>query len=104
MQYASTHSTGFACKLSELKSDFANKNDFADEFLVADFYAGYKFTLTECAADPDGSVRRYRVTAVPLPAPPDESGGRAFCTDQRGQIWNDPNGSAENCLASRRPI
>jgi hypothetical protein len=104
-QYAAAHAAGFACRLPELKSpSLPNNNDSVDEFLVADSYAGYKFTLSECAADPDGPVRRYRVTAVPLAIRPDKSGGRAFCTDQSGQIWYDPNGSAENCLASRLPI
>jgi hypothetical protein len=103
-QYAAAHAVGFACRLSELKSpSLPNNNDSADEFLVTGSHAGYEFTLRDCAADVDGSVRRYRVTAVQVPLASD-SRGRAFCTDQSGQVWYDPNGSAENCLASHNPI
>lgn len=74
MQYAAAHpAKGFACELAQLKTDTPPKGEYDPEaFLVADFYAGYKFSLAGCEASPNGVVIRYKATAVPRA--PGESG------------------------------
>jgi hypothetical protein len=100
---ASNPSKGFACQLSLLKpASPAGQAYDTDGFLVAESHLGYKFFFSECAASASGIVGRYQAAAIPVN--PGVSGVRAFCTDQIGVIWFDDKGSAEECLASRRPI
>jgi len=105
-QYAAAYPTkGFACKLSELRpATPAEDSEPTEEFLVSNSRSGYRFALSECTPDANGIVSRYRLTAVPIHRTAADSELHAFCTDQSGQIWHDPSGSAETCLASRRPI
>lgn len=100
---ASAHPTkGFACELPPLKSLSARKDtDYDSEhFLVSGVQYGYKFAVASCQADPAQRMIHYQLTAVPVD--PGKSGFRAFCTDDSGVIWSDEDGSASNCLASRR--
>jgi hypothetical protein len=94
---------GFACRLPLLKPDVpdTNSND-ADEFVVSGTLSGYQFAITGCQEDPDGIVRKYQITAVPLEQ--SETGFRAFCTDQAASIRYDMEGSVARCLASGRPL
>jgi hypothetical protein len=100
---ASSPAKGFACQSAQLKpSTTAGETYDPNEFLLSGAQSGYKFAITGCGTDSNGVVTRYQVTAVPIE--PAKSGFRAFCTDQTGAIWYDSKGSAENCLASRRPL
>jgi hypothetical protein len=103
-EYAGSHPTGgFACRLSSLKQNALTGTVYAsDAFLTSENHAGYRITLVACEPEPDGVVRSYQITAVPLER--GKSGVRAFCTDQTGAIWYDENGSAETCLVSHRTI
>jgi len=103
--YAAAHSKeGFACDLGQLKSGGAatNSDQYQEEPFVSGIRAGYQFLLTGCQPDPNGTVLHYQVTAVPRA--PGVTGRRAFCTDETDALWYDPDGSAANCLASRRSI
>ncbi len=102
--YAATNPRhGFACQLSELKltapvEDTHDRN----EFLATSEQTGYKFVLTGCQKNPAGVVVQYQVIAVPIA--PGQTGFRAFCSNQDGVIWYDPDPAAKRCLTSRRPI
>ncbi len=102
--YAATHPVrGFTCELRRLQPAVPVTDAYeTDEFWRAGVRVGYKFVVSGCEAGPRGVVMQYQVTATPLE--PGKSGFRAFCTDQTGALWYDPDGSAEKCLASRRPI
>jgi hypothetical protein len=103
-QYAAENpSKGFACELAQLR-DVTHRNGESDHeaLLVSQSYAGYKFSLTGCEVGPNGEVIRYKATAIPRL--PGETGVRAFCEDQTGEFWYATNGSAQNCLAERRPL
>ena len=103
--YAFAHpGQGFSCELSRLKgAETANNQGYDRQgFLVSGAQSGYSFAVIRCVADSRGATARYVVTAVPLE--PNKSGFRAFCTDESGAIWFDSAGSAENCVANRRPL
>jgi hypothetical protein len=100
---ASNPAKGFACQLPQLKPATSVGDTYnPDEFLLTGAQSGYKFAVTVCQTDPNGVTTQYQVTAVPLEL--GKSGFRAFCTDQTGVTWYDSDGSAERCLASRRPL
>jgi hypothetical protein len=100
---ASNPVKGFACQLPQLKPATSVGDTYnPDEFLLTGAQSGYKFAVTGCRTDPNGVTTQYQVTAVPLEL--GKSGFRAFCTDQTGVTWYDSHGSAERCLASRRPL
>jgi hypothetical protein len=54
------------------------------------------------AADATGIVTHHALTAGPLK--PQETGVRAFCTDQSGVVLYDLNGSAFQCIALRQNL
>lgn len=107
-KFASTHAAkGFACELPLLRTA-ENQGDGVDDdygplrFLTTATGAGYKFVIGNCYADAKGVVAHYQVTAVPIEQ--GTTGFRAFCTDDSGLLWYDPEGSPTNCLASRRAL
>ena len=103
--YAASHpADGFACQLPKLKSTTPVGDRYnLDEYLfTTGTQSGYKFTLTGCRTDSNGVVTQYQLTAVPLQR--GVTGFRVFCTDQTGAMWYDLEGSAENCLAARKPL
>ena len=103
-QYAVAHTNrGFACELQLLQSR-EKVNDPYDPVvgLLAGEWSGYRFRIAGCAPEPNGIVNHYQVVAAPVE--PGITGIRAFCTDQSGEVFYDPNGSASKCLALRRPI
>ena len=100
--YTTSHAmTGFACELPLLtpigKLRFP---DYSWDFLTTGERAGYRFSLTGCVPDENQARARYQITAAPMA--PRKTGIRAFCADQAGVIWYDLEGSAANCLSSRR--
>ena len=103
-QYAAKHpEKGFACDLSQLKP--AGKTISAydpTETLLTGVWSGYKFEIVSCEPDSHGVASRYRATAVPLRRV--ETGIRAFCSDESGRVFYDPDGSAANCLSMCRAI
>jgi len=103
--YAASHpAKGFACQLPELKPATPVGDTYKpDELLfTTGSQNGYKFAVTGCRPDLNGVVTQYQVTAVPLQR--GVTGFRVFCTDQSGATWDDLEGSAENCLAARKPL
>ena len=95
--------SGFACELAQLRP--LGQQRFPDsslEFLATGVQSGYRFSLVSCGPDANRARARYQVTAVPLQH--GTTGFRAFCADETGVIWYDPEGSAANCLASQHAL
>jgi len=96
-QYRATHpEKGLTCELSLLDSADATKS------LLTGVLSGYRFEISGCEPDTHGVASHYRATAVPLRQA--LTGIRAFCSDESGRVFYDPNGSAEGCLSLNRPI
>lgn len=103
-RYANVHpGKGFVCDLSLLRP-VANANDAFGSVgaLLTGQWSGYRFEVNGCELDAHGIANHYRATAVPLKR--GETGVRAFCSDESGQISLDPDGSAASCLSAHRPI
>lgn len=103
-QYATNHADkGFACKLRLLLTDKRKSNAYDPvASLLSGEHAGYRFAVATCAADATGIVSQYEITAVPTA--PGRTGVRAFCTDQSGQLFYDPDASAAQCLSLRHKL
>ena len=57
---------------------------------------GYRFELANCSAESGGMNTKFQVVAYP--ERPNQSGRRAFCSDESQVIKVDEGGSAKNCL------
>ena len=87
---------GYTCSLADLK-------DQIDRKLATGSKYGYAFALSNCSADTSGGPNtKFQITASPLT--PNQTGIRAFCSDESAVIKVDRNGSAENCLESGEAI
>jgi len=99
ISYAAAHpNDGFTCSLSTL----------ADAGLLSGTLAkgqqyGYAFELNGCTPE-DGEVanRHYQVVAYPLR--PNQTGIRAFCSNESMILKVDPEGSTQKCLKSGIPL
>jgi len=91
--YAANHAdAGFTCSLADLARDQLIEAD-----LASGSKRGYRFELANCAADPAvGANTKFQVAAYPQS--PNQSGRRAFCSDESQVIKVDEGGSAQNCL------
>lgn len=91
--YSQTHSDiGFTCNLSDLSSA-----GLIDNRLASGERNGYRLDLQNCAAEA-GSGPSTKIQIVASPVRRNQTGVRAFCTDEGGVIRVDPNGSAEQCV------
>jgi len=100
-QYMTGHARDeFACELALLKPlGQQNFPDHSLEFLTTAAQSGYKFSLVSCGSDANRARVRYQVTAVPIQQ--GTTGVRAFCADETGVIWYDPEGSATRLILRR---
>ena len=84
----------YACSLSDLA-----QAQLIDETLASGMKTGYQFEIMGCEADTDGAPnKRYKVVAYPVKV--NQTGIRAFCSDESAVIKVDSGGSAQNCLAN----
>ena len=97
--YSATHTdAGFSCSLYDLESA-----GHIDPGLASGRKSGYGFTISDCAADPEGGARvKYKITAEPLTA--NTTGVRAFCSDESAVIKVDSGGSGQRCLERGVPL
>ncbi len=97
VSYSAAHpEAGYTCSLSDL-------NQLIDGTLASGRKSGYVFELEGCAAGPEGGANsKYQVVAYP--AGVNQTGGRAFCSDESGVIKTDSNGSAQGCVESGRDL
>jgi type IV pilus assembly protein PilA len=102
--YSSTYpDIGFTCQLSALdgKDDSGAPTPEAAQLISADLAsgnkAGYTLVFSDCkrAMVSGRNVNiGYRITAAPNI--PGETGDRGFCTDEKAEVFYDPNGGT-NC-------
>jgi type IV pilus assembly protein PilA len=96
--YASAHpEAGFTCSLSDLAAA-----GYIDNLLASGRKNGYSFSLSGCAAGETAAIAKYRIVAYPIAL--NQTGTRAFCTDETAVIKTDPSGSAEGCLENGSPL
>jgi type II secretory pathway pseudopilin PulG len=97
---------GFTCSLETLggsstSTPSADHAQIIDDRLGAGEKNGYRFELRNCVnSEADGS--KYQVVAYPKVR--NQTGMRAFCSDESGVIKVDPSGSADDCLNSGAPL
>ena len=95
--YATTHQDeGFTCSLPDLGA-------MIPASLAQGSRSGYKFELTDCSSDTgSGANAHYHVLAYPQN--PNQTGIRAFCSDESGVIKVDAGGSVHTCMESGGPL
>ena len=95
VSYSANHpETGYTCKLSDLADA-----GFIDSRLGSGQQNGYVFELMGCRAASEGAANtEYRVVAYP--AAREQTGTRAFCSDESGVVKFDSTGSPQDCLAA----
>jgi hypothetical protein len=100
--YADHTAKGFSCKLEPLRSYAAKDGTDPAEEALGGMSRGYTFSIVRCVPEEDGVVSRYAIEAVPVK--PGDSGVRAICTDQTGQVYYDQEGDGEACLKARMTV
>jgi type IV pilus assembly protein PilA len=96
--YSQSHpQAGYTCALSDL-------DQLIDRELASGRKYGYVFELTGCSAGADsvGTNVKYQVLAYPLTV--NQTGMRAFCSDESAVIKTDSRGSAQRCLENGSPL
>jgi type IV pilus assembly protein PilA len=98
-------SVGYTCNLASLGGDRhgAASSEHAaliDERLASGEKSGYRYVLQNCVNADDGG--KFQVVAYPMIR--NQSGVRAFCSDESGVIKVNASGSGEDCLANGRPL
>lgn len=94
----STAQGAFACSLSALGTPVAGTNRRAylfDRQLMTGKKNGYIFVISNCDA------AHYKVVAEPEVS---NSGQRAFCSDEGGEVRASADGKASTCLSSGEPV
>jgi type IV pilus assembly protein PilA len=99
LSYAASHpEAGFTCSLTDLSRDNLISGD-----LASGRKTGYTFELANCSAEPPGAMNtKFRVVAYPQRS--NQSGRRAFCSDESQVIKVDEGGSAQRCLEDGIPF
>ena len=89
--YNSDHpQEGYTCDLAALMREYGN-----DPNLGSGKY-GYIFSLQDCTANSSGEPNtKYQITAFPERR--NQTGVRAFCSDESGLIRSDADGSPQAC-------
>lgn len=95
--YSEEHpGSGYTCALSDL-------GQLISGGLASGRKNGYAFELMGCMpGDEGGANKKYQVVAYPVSV--NQTGARAFCSDESGVIRVDGGGSAENCLQNGAPL
>jgi type IV pilus assembly protein PilA len=84
------HEAGYTCSLSDLDQSI-------DRELVKGQKYGYVFELKGCSVGPEGGPNmKYQVVAYPISV--NQTGMRAFCSDESAVIRAEPGGSASECV------
>lgn len=93
--YSSTHpETGYTCRLSDLA-----ESGFIESSLASGQKSGYVFELLGCGAAADsGRNSEFRILAYPMVR--EQTGTRAYCSDQSAVMKFDRTGSPQHCMAN----
>jgi type IV pilus assembly protein PilA len=97
VSYAASHpESGFTCSMSDL-------TDLADARLVSGQKNGYAFELSGCTSETgSGANTRYHIVARPIS--PNQTGIRAFCSDESAVVKADSHGSSNRCAENGQPL
>jgi type IV pilus assembly protein PilA len=97
--YSSIHpEAGYTCTLSDLSGA-----GLIDASLAGGQKNGYTFELQGCSASAESVANvKYRVVAYPLTR--NQSGMRAFCSDESGVVKTDGKGSPQDCVENGSPL
>lgn len=97
VSYSTSHfQTGYTCSLADLSPQI-------DTELATGKKRGYSFELAGCAPGAVGMPNvKYQVVAYPVVR--NQTGIRAFCSDDSAVIKVDPEGSGQTCLESGGPL
>jgi hypothetical protein len=105
--YLANPGTGYTCTLSDLAGNARSssmsiaKARLIDDGLASGTKAGYQFVVQNCVR-PEQGEGKYQVVAYPVSR--NQSGVRAFCSDETGVIKFDAGGSPDDCLANGEPL
>ena len=105
--YQSTYpEAGVTCNLAALaggrqSAPSADRAQLIDESLATGLKNGYRFELRNCV-NSDTEGHKYQVVAYPVKV--NNTGTRAFCSDETQVIRVDASGSADDCLSSGEPL
>jgi type IV pilus assembly protein PilA len=99
LSYSVAHpNAGYTCALSDLAGD-----KLIDGALASGRKNGYAFELTDCAPGPEGTANvKFRIIAQPVVA--NQTGVRAFCSDESSLIKVDAGGSGPGCVENGSPL
>jgi type IV pilus assembly protein PilA len=86
---------------SGTSSPSADHAQLIDERLASGEKNGYQFELRNWV-NSEADEHKYQVVAYPKVR--NQTGVRAFCSDESGVIKVDPSGSAADCLNSGAPL
>jgi type IV pilus assembly protein PilA len=97
---------GYTCTLSNLGGSEPASPSPERALLLNDSSAsgtkyGYRFVVQNCVRLEKGEGK-YQIVAYPVSR--NQSGVRAFCSDETGIIRFDPNASPDDCLANGEPL
>ena len=103
--YLANPGTGYTCALSDLagsgRASSIVKARLIDERLASGTKFGYQFVVQNCVR-PDNGEGKYQIVAYPVSR--NQSGVRAFCSDESGVVKFDASGSPDDCLANGEPL
>jgi type II secretory pathway pseudopilin PulG len=91
--YSTKHpDRGYTCYLGDLSGE-----QLIDSELASGKKTGYQFDLLNCVpGNPGGANIKFQVVSQPIT--PNQTGVRAFCSDESAVIKVDPTGSLRGCL------
>jgi type IV pilus assembly protein PilA len=91
--YSTSHpDRGYTCYLGDL-----SREQLINSALASGKKTGYQFDLLNCVpATPGGTNMKFQVVAQPITL--NQTGMRAFCSDESAVVKVDPNGSLRGCL------
>lgn len=97
--YSTNHpDRGFTCYLGDLR-----REQLINAEVAQGKKAGYQFDLLNCVpATPGGANIKFQVIAQPIT--PNQTGVRAFCSDESAVIKVDANGSMRGCLQDGKTL
>jgi type II secretory pathway pseudopilin PulG len=96
--YAQAHSGGYTCSLSDLE-----QNRLTSRQLAGGTVRGYVFELRNCSGPGGGNeAAKYQVVGYPVVS--NQTGIRAFCSDESAVIRVDAGGSSQTCLETGSPL
>ena len=89
---------GYTCQLSDLLG-----HKLIDSALASSQKNGYAFELKDCARGDEGTANvKFRIVARPVVV--NQTGVRAFCSDESNVIRVDASGSGPGCVESGSPL